>query len=326
MVFFVLSGLFVGGSVLKSGERFRPGEYAVARLTRLWVVLLPALAVTFVTDEVVSIFAPEALQGAYYGLWHSGPSTDQSYSLSAWTLLGNVFFIHTILTPVFGTNGPLWSLANEFWYYATFPLLAYAVGSCGRSKPRLGRVAAGVFGVAILSFLPDDMLSGYLVWLMGVAVYIAGRGLSCRKRPLAGIATFVLFAASIAYTKSGVAQAAIGIPGNYVVGGGFSLFCVVIAAWPPPQGTRLQMMAKRVAGAMSEFSYSLYLSHFPFLMLIAVFGYGCAKELPDKSGVLHFFAALALLLSLGAVFWALFERHTSALRAFASRRLLARRP
>ncbi len=56
-------------------------------------------------------------------------------------------------------------------------------------------------------------LSGYLVWLMGVAAYIAGRGLSCRKRPLAGIATFVLFAASIAYTKSGGAQAAIGIPG-----------------------------------------------------------------------------------------------------------------
>ena len=35
VVFFVLSGLFVGGSVLRAGEDFRNGWYAVARLARL---------------------------------------------------------------------------------------------------------------------------------------------------------------------------------------------------------------------------------------------------------------------------------------------------
>ena len=134
----------------------------------------------------------------------------------------------------------------------------------------------------------------------------------------------MLFAASIAYTKSSSAQAALGVPGNYVVGGAFSLFCIVIAAWPPPQGARIQFAARRTASAISEFSYSLYLSHFHLLVLVVVFGYGCAKEPPNMTGMFHFFGALALLLTFGAVFWALFERHTATLRALVSRRIACR--
>lgn len=32
-------------------------------------------------------------------------------------------FLQTRFTPVFGSNGPLWSLFNEFWYYVLFPAL-----------------------------------------------------------------------------------------------------------------------------------------------------------------------------------------------------------
>ena len=47
MVFFVLSGFLVGGSVLKAGSKFSVPTYAISRLTRLWIVLLPALILTF---------------------------------------------------------------------------------------------------------------------------------------------------------------------------------------------------------------------------------------------------------------------------------------
>jgi len=41
-------------------------------------------------------------------------------------LLENLGFVQTVSVPVYGTNGPLWSLANEFWYYVMFSLIAVA--------------------------------------------------------------------------------------------------------------------------------------------------------------------------------------------------------
>ena len=39
----------------------------------------------------------------------------------------NAFFLQTIVGPTFGSNGPLWSLAYEWWYYVLFPLALGAV-------------------------------------------------------------------------------------------------------------------------------------------------------------------------------------------------------
>jgi peptidoglycan/LPS O-acetylase OafA/YrhL len=130
MVFFVLSGFFVGGSVLRKGPNFEWIDYAIARLSRLWIVLIPALIVTFVIDRFISSIAPDVLAGSYYSIWSSGPFISKDHSTTLLTFLGNVFFLQNILTPVFGTNTPLWSLANEFWYYVIFPLCAYATGKC----------------------------------------------------------------------------------------------------------------------------------------------------------------------------------------------------
>ena len=52
MVFFVLSGFLVGGSVLKlvRGDSWSWTNYLIKRLTRLWVVLIPALLLSFTLD------------------------------------------------------------------------------------------------------------------------------------------------------------------------------------------------------------------------------------------------------------------------------------
>jgi len=324
MIFFVLSGFFVGGSILKSGARFKVVDYSIARLTRLWIVLIPALIVTLVVDKVVAAHAPEVLRGAYYAVWHSGPESANSYSTSVITFLGNVFFLQTILTPVFGTNGPLWSLANEFWYYATFPLLAIASGQCGGSTRVLVRVASGVTAVSLLLYLPAEIRSGYLVWLMGVVVYLVSNHLPRKQRPLAFLSTFGLFAGSLVYSKAVGWQAALNLQSDFAVGLGFSTFCVVIATWPLPRSSSLGVAVGKLAGAVSEFSYSLYSCHFPFVVLIGVLGYRSTKVLPDQEGLLYFFGWLGVLLSLGVLFWFLFERHTSFIRGLATGSLTRR--
>jgi peptidoglycan/LPS O-acetylase OafA/YrhL len=42
-------------------------------------------------------------------------------------LLGNLVFLQAILVPTWGSNGPLWSLAFEFWFYIWFPTLAHRI-------------------------------------------------------------------------------------------------------------------------------------------------------------------------------------------------------
>ncbi len=54
IAFFALSGFLVGGSALealRSGSWSAP-HFAIARLSRLWVVALPALALTWLADNL----------------------------------------------------------------------------------------------------------------------------------------------------------------------------------------------------------------------------------------------------------------------------------
>jgi peptidoglycan/LPS O-acetylase OafA/YrhL len=322
MVFFVLSGLFVGGSVLKSGTSFNLVDYSIARLTRLWIVLIPALVVTFGVDTIIAAHAPEVLRGGLYSVWSSGPRDD--YSASALTFLGTILFLHTILTPVFGTNNPLWSLANEFWYYATFPLLAIAAGQCGVSKKPLIRAAGGIAAILLLLCLPDGIRCGFLAWLMGVVVHLASNRIPCKRRSLALFSALIVFSASLIYSKESALQAALHLPSDLAVVLGFAVFSVVIATSPPPRNTPLGVATTKLAGASSEFSYSLYACHFPFVVLIAVLGYSSAKVLPDKAGLVQFFGWFGVLLTLGILFWFLFERHTGLIRRLVSSRVTRR--
>jgi hypothetical protein len=63
----------------------------------------------------MALGAKEVYDGSRYNIYVSGPYDPTTHSLIAF--LGNFAFLQTICVPIFGTNGPMWSLANEFWYY-----------------------------------------------------------------------------------------------------------------------------------------------------------------------------------------------------------------
>ena len=102
MFFFVLSGFFVGGSVLKNKENFNFSSYLLARISRIWSVLLPSLFITFIIDKVIYLFHPDVINGNYLKVLNSGP--DSHYSISLLNFFSNTFFCQTIFSPVYGTN------------------------------------------------------------------------------------------------------------------------------------------------------------------------------------------------------------------------------
>src|SRR5690606_22296787 len=85
VVFFVLSGLFISRSIYRStllqGRPWEWSHYLNARLSRLWLVLIPALLVTFVVDFVADA----------NGWINTGEG--------AAAFIGNVLFVQTILVP-----------------------------------------------------------------------------------------------------------------------------------------------------------------------------------------------------------------------------------
>src|SRR5262249_23783089 len=124
MVFFVLSGFLVGGAVVNAfrQRRWNLRQYAVARATRLYVVLIPALALTAFWDRLgLHWFGQHTIYTGVADVFrHDFFNVSERAGLGA--LLGNLFFVQTVLVPPFGSNDALWSLAFEGWYYVMFPL------------------------------------------------------------------------------------------------------------------------------------------------------------------------------------------------------------
>lgn len=314
MVFFVLSGYFVGGSILRNKAAFRWSQYGLARLTRLWIVLIPGLLLTTIIDQLIRHVDSTVFEGAYWTVWNSGPSPDIPFSESFLTLLGNVAFLQTIKVPVFGTNAPLWSLANEFWYYLLFPLFLHAsrkfsaLQSCDWK-----RAFYPLLALLILAWLPGSIRQGFLIWCLGVLVWLFSTSSFARRYASNRMfGTLILFAALV-YSKSSWAQAHIRIPSDYVVGLGFSYLALTITVRKARPNSQHSLFGK-LACFLSDFSYSLYVVHFPVVLAISVMFYHSGKALPDASTLLQYTSWLCLLIFLGIAFWWAFESRTKVLR------------
>jgi peptidoglycan/LPS O-acetylase OafA/YrhL len=308
IVFFVLSGFLVGGGVLARGKNFSWIDYLLARLVRLWLVLIPALLFTTVCDLLTLHAQPNAFNGVLRSLWNSGPSSLEGFGWKVF--IANGLFLQTIVVPVFGSNGPLWSLANEFWYYMLFPLFICSLSPVGA----FNFYKRGIFlllAIGIALWLPIEIISYYSIWLMGAICFFMIKRYPLRINRFFTIVSGVIFVAALAATKI-LPKDQLPIWSDLVLGLLFSILLICINAHKVPWKSHglLGVVIKK----MSDFSYSLYLFHFPLVILLAVTMIGTAQLQPNVAAVIALFGATSLCLAVAWISWFLFERKNNCIR------------
>ncbi len=300
IIFFVLSGFFVAGSAIRRLPDWSWTHYLGNRVTRLYLVLLPALLLTAAADQI-SLRLPLGPQYFEHPIPHFN-APPITAAISAKAFLANAVFLQTIVAPPFGSNFPLWSLANEFWYYLLFPLATLAVFR-GTPQRRIF-CACAALGIAVA--LPWEIMVYFPIWLMGAALSVfpaprLGPGVLMALR----VSLLAVFAGTLLLSRTGRLSS---VPGDYCIAIAFSLWMLSLIATSTSVGTdSVGRTYKLVAATVAGCSYSLYATHMP-LLLLARSAYTNPPVLPSLTNC-GFAIVLGSAVSFGAF---LFSRVTEA--------------
>lgn len=311
VIFFVLSGWLVGGSLLnKIDNRGSITNYLIDRVTRLWIVLIPALMLTLFIAAFAGIVDLQA------------PSFSPQNEYSVSNFAGNLLGFQDVAMLSFGGNFPLWSLANETWYYVLFPLMA--VSFYGRSA--MTRLASVAVLLLLVATLPASILLYFSLWLAGVA--FSRIHITASTIQLAAIAS--IWVAIAIYFRITVSNDSLKVESffRHLI---FSLPILVLLSCLQTKsdpGRPSLIFAKKAGDLLAGFSFTLYVIHVPLLVLLRrvypPLHQGTLS--PYELGSLGIYLVmLAGIVVIAYVFHLPFEAQTPRLRAYIKRQLFAAR-
>jgi peptidoglycan/LPS O-acetylase OafA/YrhL len=313
MVFFVLSGFLISGSILSSmsNSRWSWVDYIVSRLVRLWVVLIPSLVVSCACVLI--------------DRWFLEGKALPSATLNGMVMVKNILFLQFMDGQVFAGNQPLWSLAYEFWFYAAFPLLLGAFYHKSSAARLLCVVLFAVAAVFTWSFMEY-----FLIWILGAfAVFASGRKFSALKSGSRAFWAISLLACLMFFLSLSIRFIATGTnhPGSqpaqffYDAFTGLAFAGLLFVIFSSGNNKVAPKWLANVTEKLSGFSFSLYLTHYPLMYLIV----GVRKALVQPEVVythgFHVFN-MACILAFAYVFSRYTEVQTQAVKRWLVKILL----
>lgn len=264
-IFIVLSGFCLGLPLVKQrGKKFELGTFLSRRARRILPPYFAAMAITLLLIAALPI-----LQNRTGDRWdHALPACTPA------SLLSHLFLVHNLDQATnWAINPPFWSIATEWQIYFIFALIlvpiyrrlgilamTLAATTCASlihllvpsfDQACLWFVASFAFGVAAAAVAFSDepavvrfrnALSWRWITRIGLAVYLF---------------SIVFYIDELSITRVGT---------DLVVG---LLFAVVAVDCATGQASWVKRIVEsRFATKLGEFSYSLYLLHFPLLAII----------------------------------------------------------
>jgi peptidoglycan/LPS O-acetylase OafA/YrhL len=309
VVFFLVSGWLVGGSLLsKWPHHLSLASYAIDRISRLWTVLIPTFFLMLISAGYMEsiVAAPSHL--------------DRTNEYSVVSFLGNLFGLQTISVPNFGKNYALWSLANETWYYILFPLVLFVF----RCKAAWHKGASALAIASIASFLPVSILLYFSLWLLGAG--FSKIRIECGPIGRA-ILLLVCITLSVYFRLTG--NNADLVIDSFLQDLSCSLpFLALLASMHhmAPTGSTAMRHLGSAAHTLSEFSFTLYVTHVPAIALLRYLGrtYLGRESFSPNNVVDYFmyFGTASLLVAFAYLSYLAFESNTVRVRNFLKDRLL----
>lgn len=302
MLFFVMSGFLVGSKYLPGtewdGPRFR--TYAIDRLTRIWVVLVPAV--------LVSAAVAWALIGIY-GYAYSGTTARCAPGLG--DILATLAFLNEGYLDTVCSNEPAWSIHSEVHYYFMWPALIFLLGA---GNPGRVRIISALFLAVTLGGLiwrdTIDIKNTLIlapIWVAGVFVL----RVPVLRVPMIGLCA----ALAVAMVAPSIdAWERLWPISDYLIG----LAALLVFA----QAVRLQWVpsaAVALENWLAKISYSLYLTHIIVIGAVRT----VLEQSMGRAFPINAFGGELIVLYLGLVlgcvvfalaFYMLFEAQTARLR------------
>jgi len=311
IVFFTLSGYLIIKKVVSNPVGFRWREYLTDRLVRLYMVLLPSVAMTVIFISAGrAIWIDEYAGGAGYNL------TPSQIDISWQTVLKNLFYLQTLTGPSLGDNMPLWSLAYEFWYYLLFPLMTLAF--CLRGARRWINLGLLMLLGAFIATFNMDMLLLFPCWLVGGLVLLVEANL---KRPmLVRLPSWGAWPGALQLLGVFVLHRSLrlGLWSDYVLAFSVAVFIAegIRSRHEPRPGVIISFFQR-----LSDCSYSIYLLHNSFIGFVFYLCYAGVKIQPTAGNLLVAGGFILSALVYCLLFYHLFEKHTWRVRKFFRRHL-----
>lgn len=299
LVFFVLSGLLVGGKALRriANGNFQIKSFAVDRFVRIMLPLVSALL----------LYIPIAL------------TYDLPLSAESW--FGSLFSLQCIFTPpAFET---LWSLSYEVWFY----ILTFSIGII-LSRHIKSTSYKYIIGIIVLIFTMIVFIrldNKYLfIWILGALAL-------WKSMPRNKGILWVSFIVSIVmicllqYSKGShfIDNASLqdGTFRNIITllfGLSFAILVQQLIQTKP--SSKFLISLNKAGTKLAAFSYTLYLTHVPVLRLLQGLGFPKSRMISAESCLLYV-AELAIgLIVAYAIYW-VFERNTSRVKSYIKARI-----
>jgi diketogulonate reductase-like aldo/keto reductase/peptidoglycan/LPS O-acetylase OafA/YrhL len=309
MVFFVLSGYLVGGPALVRclSGRLSAVDYFSARIARLYIVVIPALTISFCA--YISARQSPGWEGfvvSHQALYESArvffAPTGAGAAICA---ICNGLFLQTIACSEFAGNVALWSLSNEFWYYVLFFALISA-----RKTPAYALLIIAIFGLFLVAERLDasgthiglKFFFFFAIWCCGVLVYaVAAPAWVWCCGFLASLAGVYVLSAKGLFPHWAAVVVAVGL------GSAAFILCIDHLKIRLPSFLRF-------GRELARFSFSLYAIHYPILLLLNVTASGRQDFTLASLGLDASFILFCLLLA--GVFYLLFESRTPVARVW----------
>jgi peptidoglycan/LPS O-acetylase OafA/YrhL len=311
VIFFVLSGFLIGGSLTDSMQRgrFDLVRYLIARFVRIFIVYLPALVIT----QGVFLFGLHLLSNPGDGPLFAHQQLDlggvsqavcfvsglQGFSCRAWE-----------------QNPALWSLGYEWALYLFAPAIIQLIMWKASAGLRVMAIALVCAIAATVCHYPSEAVFWFSAWFLGAGSYhilhtrfvplpagLLGAGLI-----IAGMVLGHLKAASELETDTIIA-----------VGAAIAIACRPLATFP---------LAPRLVGWVAGFSYTLYAIHLPLVFLVvSIFqsiGFPRENVPPSPVAFMEFGVTIAICLLTAFLVSLVTERKTGQIRATMLRMCLPR--